>query len=123
VKESQAFINGRQLLQELDRQSFPVLAAFWHRLPEYDTVRLVIVSPEADEGNLGAYRSIQKALRALPENSLPLSDILPIGVRSKRFQELRRQIEGVLQFVSPDERPPLDGYASEDTIIYRWPTS
>ncbi|HMD96773.1 MAG TPA: hypothetical protein VKM93_05495 [Terriglobia bacterium] len=120
VRESKGFLDGTRLLEELDRESFPVAAAFWHRLPEYDTERLIIVSPVADEGSLGAYMRVQKALRALPGNSLPLSDILIMGVQSERFRELRRKIEGVLGFVPLDQRPHLEGYVSEDTAIYRW---
>ena len=65
--------------------------------------------------------TLQQVLRALPERSLPLSDILVMGEHSQRFRELRRRIEGVLAFVPPDKRPSLEGHVSEDTVIYRWP--
>jgi len=123
VKESQGFIDGRRLLEELDRQSFPVVAALWHRLQEYDEEKLVVVSPEADQGNLPALIKIQNVLRALPESSLQLSDIYPIGVQSKRFQELRREVEGVLGLVPSEKRPSFGGYTSEGTFVYRWPSS
>lgn len=121
VKESQGFADGKRLLEELDKRSFPVVAALWRKLPEYDDERLVIVTPEADNGNLRAYMSIQEVLRALPDTVLRLSDILALGAHSRRFQELRREVEGVLQFVPPEKRPSLEGYASDNTAIYRWP--
>ena len=121
VKESEGFIEGRKLLEELDRQNFPVEAALWHRLPEYDSERLIIVSARADNGNLSAYTTIQEALRSLRARSLRLSDVLLMGAHSRRFAELRREIEGVLGFLPREKRPSLDGYVSEDTAIYRWP--
>jgi hypothetical protein len=121
--------DGDRLLQELDRQRFPVAAAFWYDSPERLTWNLYIVSEVAHQpGPLEGYMRIQKAMAALEKAtsigikrlSLSLDDIVVLGPRSTAFRDLRRSIEGVSQMSASGQRVNLEGVALEDAYIYRW---
>jgi hypothetical protein len=126
VKEQlgQLVEDGESLLKELDRADFPVSAALWYFVPERETWKLIVVSPVAHErGPLQARVRIEKALSGLSGSSLDMGDILVMSPRSRQFQELRANIEGVSQSGSSGQRVPLSGVIFEDAVIYRWPTA
>jgi len=113
--------DGDRLLQELDRQQFPISAAFWYDSPERLTWNLYIVSEVSHQpGPLEGYMRIQKAMAALREVSLSLDDIIVLGPRSSAFRDLRRSIEGVSQMSASGKRVNLEGLTLEDAYIYRW---
>jgi len=58
---------GRQLLELMDRQSFPAPACFWFYFPESDRWRFVIASPDVRvHGPHAAYRKIEALARKVP---------------------------------------------------------
>jgi hypothetical protein len=113
--------DGDRLLQELDRQEFPITAAFWYDSPERLAWNLYIVSEFSHQpGPLEGYMRIQKALAALPEVYLSLDDIVILGPRSSAFKDIRKSIEGVSQMSTSGTRVVLEGVPLEDAYIYRW---
>jgi hypothetical protein len=69
--------DGRNLLSALQRNGFPVSAAFWVKLPDSDWHRLVIASPLAERlGQIAAYKQLQSILRNLPVLQLDFTDII-----------------------------------------------
>src|SRR4051812_15386914 len=60
---------GRQLVQALDAEGFPVTAALWYYIADEDRWRLFIASPVvADRGSLAGYKEIHRVLdsRGIP---------------------------------------------------------
>jgi hypothetical protein len=113
--------DGERLLQELDRQQFPILAAFWYDSPERLAWNLYIVSEVAHQPGLReGYTSIQEVLAGLNGVSLSLGDIMILSPRSTTFQDLRRTIEGVSQMSATGKRVNLEGVSLQDAYIYRW---
>jgi hypothetical protein len=80
-----------RLLKELDREQFPLTAAFWP-FPE-STGRdwhLVISSALVDrEGGLPAYQRIQRALRNLPDIRISVADIVAVGTNDPVVRSLQ----------------------------------
>ncbi len=85
--------DGERLLAELDREDFPVIAAFW-RYPTADSDwRLVIASPLVDEaGALPVYQRLQAALDRLPEARLRLREIVAVGEQDPVVRQLRQTL-------------------------------
>lgn len=75
---------------ELDREGFPVAAAFW-RYPTADSDwRFVIASPLVDElGSLPVYQRLQAALDRLREARLRLREIVVVGEQDPVVRQLR----------------------------------
>lgn len=113
--------DGERLLQELERQGFPISAALWYYVPERMMWKLIIVSDVAP-GPLEAYMRIQQAMTALKGLSFALDDILVMRPDWKDFLDLRRTIEGVTRMAATRQRASLKGVDFEDAHIYRWPT-
>jgi hypothetical protein len=66
---------GRKLVQALDAEAFPVVAALWYFFSDEDVWRLIIASPKvAVDGPRAAYSEIQKVIRT-HEIHLPLQRI------------------------------------------------
>lgn len=84
---------GERLLAELDRESFPVIAAFW-RYPTADSDwQLVIASPLVDElGALPVYQRVQEALDRLREARLFLREIVVVGEQDPVVRQLRETL-------------------------------
>lgn len=84
---------GERLLTELDREGFPVIAAFW-RYPTADSDwRLVIASPLVDEmGALPIYQRLQAAIDRLREARLRLREIVVVGEQDPVVRQLRETL-------------------------------
>jgi hypothetical protein len=114
--------DGDKLLRELDRQRFPVTAALWYYEPDHMSWKLVIASEVAQSpGPREAYLRVQQAIRGVRGLTFALDDILVMGPQTRKFQDLRRTIEGVSQMAAPEHRGELEGALFEDAYIYRWP--
>ncbi|HTV55814.1 MAG TPA: hypothetical protein VMI06_13000, partial [Terriglobia bacterium] len=58
--------DGEKLLQQLDRQRFPIVAALWYYVPERMNWKFIIISEAANApGPLEAYMQIQTAMSRL----------------------------------------------------------
>lgn len=115
--------DGERLLQELDRQRFPIVAALWYYVPERMNWKLIIVSEAANApGPLEAYMRIQTAMSRLKSLEISLDDVLVMGPRTRDFQDLRRTIEGVTRVALSGEHVNLEGVVFEDAYVYRWPS-
>ena len=83
--------DGARLLTELDREQFPLTAAFWP-FPE-STGRdwhFVISSALVDrEGSLPAYQRIQRALRNLSDMQISVADIVAVGTNDPVVRSLQ----------------------------------
>ena len=68
--------DGQRLIDQLTREEFEVLAAFWIRASEDGLWQLYIASPSIDPEKLGeAYRQVYAALRKLEPSSVSPSDL------------------------------------------------
>ena len=113
--------DGEKLLQELDRQHFPISAAFWYDSPDRDAWNLYIVSEAAHQpGPLEAYMRIQQAMAGLKLTSLSVDDIVVLSPQRSAFRDLRRTIEGVSQMSVSGKRVKLEGVPLQDAYVYRW---
>ncbi len=111
---------GAQLLQKLDARGIPVRAALWYDDPEKLSWKLVIVTPEASNpGPLAAYLQVQTAMNGL-DLTISLDDIIVMSPSSRKFEDLRRTIEGVTKgaFLHPND--PSQRAAFDDAYVYRW---
>ncbi len=109
---------GETLVQTLERQRFPLVAAFWYYDPDRTTWRLFIATRALDRhGPLHAYERIRRALAEMGDVSLSLDDISVVSPFGAQFSELRRQIEGMALFAPG--RPPKE-VVFEDAYVYRW---
>src|SRR5260221_12926324 len=95
---------GAQLLERLDEREIPVRAALWYDDPEKLAWKLVIVTPMANNpGPLEAYLQIQRAMNGM-NVTISLDDIIVISPSSRKFEDLRRTLEGVTKgaFLHPN---------------------
>ena len=113
--------DGEKLMQELDRQHFPITAAFWYDSAERQEWNLYIVSEVAHEPGLReAIRRVREALATLNGVSLSLDDIVILSPQRMQFQDLRKTIEGVSQMSVTGERVNLERVPMQDAYVYRW---
>jgi hypothetical protein len=113
--------DGEKLLQELDREHFPITEAFWYDSPERLEWNLYIVTEKAYEpGPLGAYTRVREALATLNGVSLSMDDIVILSPQRMQFRDLRKTIEGVSQMSVTGERVNLERVPMQDAYIYLW---
>jgi hypothetical protein len=110
--------DGRNLIAVLQREQFPVTAAFWVKIPDSERHRLVIASPVVKElGQLAAYRRLQTILESLTLEQLSFEDISVLGPNDANFKALLTTALG-----PGFERGPSGGKfrdaAFEDAYIY-----
>lgn len=112
---------GEMLVQALEKQRFPIAAAFWYYAPERMTWRLFIATGAIDRrGPIHAYTRIQRALKEMGGVSLSLDDISVVSPSSRQFDELRLKMEGMPR-VAPHATPrPPKEVVFEDAYVYRW---
>jgi hypothetical protein len=111
---------GAQLLGRLDARGIPVRAALWYDDPEKLAWKLVIVTSVASNpGPLEAYLQIQSAMTGL-DLGVSLDDIVVMSPTSRKFEDLRRTMEGATQgaFLHPID--PSHGTVFDDAYVYRW---
>jgi hypothetical protein len=111
---------GAQLLGKLDARGVPVRAALWYDDPEKREWKLVIVTSVASNpGPLEAYLRVQTAMNGL-DIGIALGDIIVMSPTSRKFEDLRRALEGATKgaFLHPTD--PHHGTAFDDAYVYRW---
>jgi hypothetical protein len=111
---------GALLLQRLDTQGVPVRAALWYDDPEKLEWNLVIVTPVAgDPGPLEAYLQVQTAMSGL-DLGIALDDIMVMSPSSRKFEDLRRTMEGATKGAFLHAADPSHGTTFDDAYVYRW---
>lgn len=111
---------GACLLQKLDARGIPVRAALWYDDAEKLAWKLVIVTSVASNpGPLEAYLQIQLAMKGLGL-SISLDDIIVMSPTSRKFEDLRRIMEGVTKGTFLHPKDPSHGAAFDDAYVYRW---
>jgi hypothetical protein len=111
---------GAHLLQKLDARGIPVRAALWYDDPEKLAWKLVIVTSVASNpGPLEAYLQIQLAMKGLGLG-ISLDDIIVMSPSSRKFEDLRRTMEGVTKGAFLHPKDPSHGAAFDDAYVYRW---
>ena len=109
-------VDGAKLLHELDRQNFPVDAAFWVHLPDEDYWRLVIASPVVSQrGGTAGYRSLDEFLRQIELAGITLEDISLVDPGSSQFQSLLAMVSNSGRLAAGPEWLEF-----EEGIVYRW---
>jgi len=112
--------DGAQLLQKLDERGVPVRAALWYDDPEKLAWKLVIVTTVAGTpGPLEAYLQIQLAMKGLGLG-FSLDDILVMSPSSRKFEDLRKTMEGVTKGAFLHPKSPSQGTTFDDAYVYRW---
>jgi hypothetical protein len=108
--------DGAKLLNELDRQNFPVESMFWIHLPDEDYWRLVIASPEVTRrGSAAEYRHLNGLLGEIELAGITLEDISLLDPDSSQFRSLRSLASGSSRLAAGSEWVEM-----EDAIVYRW---
>jgi hypothetical protein len=119
VKKSmvdELIVDGAKLLEELDRESFPVEAMFWIDESDEDRSRLVIASSEVVEhGSTPGYRKIREMLPRLKPAGLEVEDVYLAEPDSRRFQSLLSLAEN-----SPKIIAGPSWFRKADAVVYRW---
>ena len=82
-----------KLLEALEKEPFPMTAAFWQYVSDAETWRLVIATPLVDEiGYIAAYTRIQTLLNQLPEEiseGFSVTNITLLSPTAERLVKLR----------------------------------
>ncbi len=112
---------GARLLAELDAVGFPVVAAFWVRVPETGDWRLTLASPTvAQEGPRQAYRLIREILISKPIGleldhiamASPQDPLVALLARAVRTPRHARSIAHIRE-------RGVDGRLLPEVIVYR----
>lgn len=114
---------GAELITRLDKAGFSVFAALWLYLPESETWRLIIASPEVRlDGPKKAYKKIQSVLARIPLDKprISLSDISVLDSKDPFITSLKAAIQtdkGIsgIRLI----KTSVNGHFIEDAYIYR----
>ncbi len=126
VKESlssEMISAAEELTRRLDEARFIVSASLWLYIPEINTWRLMIGSPEVrTQGPKKAYRQVQSVISKMPPDHarIPLKDITVIDSNDPLLTLLRVAIKtgdgtSGIRF----SRNVVNGTTIEDSYIYR----
>jgi hypothetical protein len=126
VKEalgSEMIVAGADLIARLDKAGFSVFAAFWFYVPESETWRLIIASPEVRlDGPKKAYKKIQSVLARMPieMRRIALNEITVIDSKDPFISSLKTGIQtdkGIsgIRLI----KTAINGLFIEDAYIYR----
>ncbi len=114
---------GKTLVELLDREKFPVIAAMWLFVPDSNEWRLLVASPKTQtEGPKKAYEEVLRALSTLPKGPerLALKDITLVEPTNPLVTLLRGAIRtGTSISGIRFSRNTIDGHFIEDAYIYR----
>jgi hypothetical protein len=97
---------GLAVLDALRAEGFPVVGAFWCRLPDRDYWKLVIASDFVSQfGPLKAYQTVRAILEKQPVASVSPSDILLFSPNDPGYVRLCEYALGPGQFgIGPSQR-------------------
>jgi hypothetical protein len=108
-----------KLLEDLEKEQFPMTAAFWQYLPDAETWRLVIATPLVDEiGSIAAYTRLQTLLNQLPEEiseGFSVANITLLSPTAEQLVILRKRYGNVTRNRSHTRRISL---SPEEAYIY-----
>jgi hypothetical protein len=109
---------GRDLVQELRSEGFPLLAAMWYLEPESDEWQLMLASPlVTEEGTRAAYERVQHALQQIREKH-PTLRLSQTVVRSPQ-EPLMRAVRTGLKLKPGSEGMWLAGTSLGDSFVNR----
>jgi hypothetical protein len=114
--------SGRQIIEELDRVDFDVVAAFWLYSSEFNEWRLMIASPVVDaSGPKAAYTIVQEALKrfSFDPSVLALHNISVLGRDDPLVHLFRNAIRFPGLGGTRLTRYRVSGVFIEDAYIYR----
>jgi len=112
--------DGQRLVEALQRQNFPMIAAVWCHLPESLEWRLVLASPVVDQvGPMAAYTKVQSTLAKINPSQLTLSDITVISPHSEDFQNLCSLVTTPGRFSAGPANGPPRNIVFEDNYVYQ----
>ena len=112
---------GLELLEMLDKASFPVTGAVWIYSPEKEEWRLLIRTPKAEKNLLGALHEVATTMDANGDlrSRIDLSRIKLVPPADKVLAAMGSTVraEGIstIRFV----RNMIDGILIDDALIYR----
>jgi hypothetical protein len=112
---------GRELIDALDRASFPVKAALWLYFGGAEDWRLVIASPVVERDGLkAAYTTVQSVRNNTPEAaSIGLDSILLVRPDNQIVKVLSSFISGSERINPRIRRNTFDALYIEDAYVYR----
>ncbi len=113
---------GRRLLEELDREQFPIVAAFWLYNAQSDYWRLFLASPISDQqGPLVTYRIIREALQKLPEQDrVSVFDVTAANTKDVVVEAIRKFVRtgpGTAEIRLTQSS--ANGVYIDDALVYR----
>jgi hypothetical protein len=124
VKESlssEMIAAGAELIRRLDKMRFIVSASLWFYIPEQNTWRFIIGSPEVrTRGPKQAYKQVQSVISKMPEDQpkISLKDITVIDSNDPLISLFR----GVVRTDGEGIRfthNVINGVSIEDAYVYR----
>ena len=126
VKESlssEMISAGAELTRRLDETRFIVSASLWLYIPEINTWRFIVASPEVrTQGPKKAYKQVQSVISKMPEDQpkIPLKDVTVIDSNDPLISLLRVAI-GTVDGISSIRftHNVINGTLIEDAYIYR----
>jgi hypothetical protein len=117
---SELIAEAKNLIEALDRDGFPVAAAFWFKPSDSDTWRLTIATPLEDKiGPMASYSRVNSVLEKLAVSQLSLTDISIVSPRDQDFQYLRFKAAGPGGPTLGAVGGPLANQIFQDSYIYR----
>jgi hypothetical protein len=114
--------DGWRLVERLQQEKIPILAAGWVKPAEEDRWSLYIATPLVDRnGPAKAYREVYGCLRSLENLWISDSDVKLVGENhpvTRDILDIMRQYPG--RVPPRSRRPFLGGVAIEEAYIYPW---
>jgi hypothetical protein len=112
--------DGRQLIQSLTQNGFPLAAVCWVKTGEEGDWSLYIASPVVDQkGTTAAYRDVYAVLTKISGTSISVSDVKLIGINNpitKDVLGIRERYPGMNPTVS--RRRQLGSLAVDEVYVY-----
>lgn len=125
VKESlssEMISAGAELTRRLDETRFIVSASLWLYIPEVNTWRFIVASPEVrTQGPKKAYKQVQSIISKMPEDQpkIPLKDVTVIDSNDPLISLLRVAIRTGDGRGIRFTHNVINGVLIEDAYIYR----
>lgn len=113
---------GKILLQNLDKNKFPVKAALWLYDSNNDNWKYLIASPKVDEkGPIQVYKTILQYLPHQDENHISLNDIKVVSPNDSLISLFKKAIKTKPDSISNIRftSNTIDSYFIDDAYIYR----